>query len=207
MKHSVIKRTVTKQRRDLDLDLAAVRAVRPNSDRLDGWAASDDGRAVLRDILRRTAEPHAPAGSGRRRRLVLIGGAVAVLLGGATTAAVATLGPWGDDGRNVMCARTLSAEADLSDLPLKVRKEFDPHQAARSCAASWDHLWQGVEPGASRPVRFAACYYPKAQPDRGAPSDSAGRESLGGPVIYPADGYPTETAACAAIGSKPVVGG
>src|SRR3954451_12190980 len=123
MKHTVVKRTVTEQRRDLDSDLAAVRSVRPDSDRLDGWAASDDGRAVLRDILRRTAEPHAPAGSGRRRRLVLVSGAVAVLLGGATTAAVATLGPWGDHGRNVMCARTLSAEADLSELPLEVRKD------------------------------------------------------------------------------------
>ena len=208
MKQTVTKQTVTKQRRDLDL--AAVRAVRPagdGTDGTDGWAASADGRAVLRDILRRTAEPHATAGSGRRRRLLLVGGAAAVLLGGATTAAVATLGPWGDDGRNVMCARTLSAEADLSDLPLKVRKGFDPHDAARSCAAAWDHLWQGMEPRPVQPARFAACYYPNAQPDHGRSSDSTGRQALGGPVIYPADGYPTETAACAAIGSKPVVGG
>ena len=196
---------VTKQKHELDL--AAVRAVRPDGDSVDGWAASADGRAVLRDILRRTAEPHATGGSGRRRRLLLVGGAAAALLGGVTTAAVATLGPWGDDGRNVMCARTLSAEADLSDLPLKVRKGFDPHDAARSCAASWDHLWQGMEPRPSQPTRFAACYHPNAQPDRGGSSGSPAREALGGPVIYPADGYPTETAACAAIGSEPVVGG
>lgn len=203
-----MKRTVSKQ--EYALDLAAVRAVRPDGvdgDGTDGWAASAEGRAVLRDILRRTAEPHATEGFGRRRRLLMVGVAAAALFGGVTTAAVATLGPWGDDGRNLTCARTLSAEADLTDLPLKARKGFDSQNAARYCAASWDHLWQDMEPHSAKPTRFAACYHPNAQPERGGSSDSAGREALGGPVIYPADGYPTDTAACAAIGSKPVVGG
>jgi hypothetical protein len=190
-------------------DLAAIRALRPDADGTDGWAASADGRAVLRDILRRTEQPPATAGSRKRRRLVLVGAVTAALLGGAGATAVATLGPWDEHGRNVMCARTLSAEADLSQLPLKT--EFDPRAAARSCAAAWDRMWNQSAPGAERvtpkPTRFATCYHPNAQPDHGESSDTDGRDLLGGPVIYPADGHPTEEAACAAIGSRPVVGG
>lgn len=197
----------TSHQRSQAPDLAAVRALRPDGDGTDGWAASADGRAVLRDILRRTEQPPAPVRSGKRRRLVLVGAATFALLGGATATAVATLGPWGEGGRDVMCARTLSAEADLSQLPSKVR--FDPRDAARSCAAGWDRMWNrpadGPGPVTPRPTRFAACYQPDAQPDHGDYSDTQG--ALGAPVIYPADGYPTPKAACAAIGSRPVAGG
>ncbi|MEV5958923.1 hypothetical protein AB0M11_35185 [Streptomyces sp. NPDC051987] len=190
-------------------DLAAIRALRP--DGTEGWAASADGQAVLREILRRTELPRATAGSGRRRNLFMVGTVTAVLLGAATTAAVATFGPWGEDGRNVMCARTLSPEADLSQLPLKAMKDFDPQDAARSCAASWDRMWnqaaQDTVPQTPRPTRFAACYFPNAQPDSGESSATDGHAKLGGPVIYPADGYPTKKAACASIGSRPVAGG
>ena len=204
MKQSVTKRSPAR-------DLAAVRALRPTGDGTEGWAASEDGQAVLREILRRTEQPPATAGSGRRRHMFLVGAVTAALLGGATTAAVATFGPWDEDGRNVMCARTLSAEADLSQLPLKAMKDFDPQDAARSCAAAWDRMWnrpaQGTVPQTPKPARFAACYFPKAQPDSGESSATDGHEELGGPVIYPADGYPTKRAACAAIGSRPVAGG
>ncbi|MEU0964832.1 hypothetical protein ABZ357_05050 [Streptomyces sp. NPDC005917] len=192
-------------------DLAAIRALRPDGDSTDGWAVSAEGRTVLREILRRSEQPPGAAGSGRRRHLFMVGAVTAALLGGATTAAVATFGPWSEDGRNVMCARTLSPEADLSQLPLKAMKDFDPQDAARSCAAAWDRMWnqpaQGTVPQTPKPARFAACYFPKAQPDSGESSVTDGHESLGGPVIYPADGYPTEKAACEAIGSRPVEGG
>ncbi|MFD5638979.1 hypothetical protein ACFWJM_33205 [Streptomyces sp. NPDC127077] len=204
-----MKPTVTKSGRASDLD--AVRALRPTGDGTDGWAASEDGRAVLREVLRRTEQPGGTAGSGRRRHLFMVGAVTAVLLGGATTAAVALFGPWGEDGRNVMCARTLSPEADLSQLPLKAMKDFDPQDAARSCAASWDRMWnrpaQGTAPHTPKPTRFAACSFPNARPDSGESSATDGHGDLGGPVIYPADGYPTKEAACAAIGSRPVAGG
>ncbi|MGC4979277.1 hypothetical protein ACLQ18_01180 [Streptomyces sp. DT193] len=204
-----MKQTVTKRSQASDLD--AVRALRPTGDGTDGWAASEDGRAVLREILRRTEQPRGTAGSGRRRHLFMVGAVTAVLLGGATTAAVATFGPWGEEGRNVMCARALSPEADLSQLPLKAMKDFDPQDAARSCAAAWDRMWnrpiQGTVPQTPKPTRFAACYFPNAQPDSGESSATDGHGELGGPVIYPADGYPTKEAACAAIGSRPVAGG
>ncbi|MFF4911312.1 hypothetical protein [Streptomyces sp. NPDC001260] len=204
-----MKQSVTKHSQAPDL--TAVRALRPTGDGTEGWAASEDGQAVLREILLRTEQPRATAGSGRRRHMFLVGAVTAALLGGATTAAVATFGPWDEDGRNVMCARTLSPEADLSQLPLKAMKDFDPQDAARSCAASWDRMWnrpaQGTVPQTPKPARFAACYFPKAQPDSGESSATDGHEELGGPVIYPADGYPTKRAACAAIGSRPVAGG
>ncbi|WNM34712.1 hypothetical protein RKE30_32255 [Streptomyces sp. Li-HN-5-11] len=190
-------------------DLVAIRALRPDADGTGGWAKSADGQAVLRDILRRTEQPPAAVGSGKRRRLVLVGAATAALLAGATATAVATLGPWEEDGRNVMCARTLSADADLSQLPLKTK--FDPRAAARSCAAAWQRMWgesaAGTGPDTPRPTRFVACYLPHAQPDHGESSDTDGQGALGAPVIYPADGRPTEKAACAAIGSRPVAGG
>ncbi|MER6423393.1 hypothetical protein [Streptomyces sp. NPDC001137] len=204
-----MKQTVTKHSQAPDL--AAVRALRPTHDGTDGWAASEDGQAVLREILLRTEQPRARAGSGRRRHLLMVGAVTAALLGGATTAAVATLGPWDEGGRNVMCARTLSPEADLSQLPLKAMKDFDPQDATRSCAASWDRMWnqpaQGAVPRTPKPTRFAACYFPNAQPDSGDSSATDGDGALGGPVIYPADGYSTDKAACAAIGSRPVAGG
>jgi hypothetical protein len=183
-------------------DLVAIRALRPD---VDDWAASGDGQAVLRDILRRTGQPPAAVGSRKRRRLVLVGAATVALFAGASATSVATLGPWGEKGRDLMCARTLSAEADLSQPPLKIR--FDPQNATRSCAAAWQQMWGesavGTEPHSPRPSRFVACYHPNAQPDHGESSDTSG---LGGPVVYPADGHPTKEAACAAIGSKPVVG-
>ncbi|WP_328551181.1 MULTISPECIES: hypothetical protein [unclassified Streptomyces] len=204
-----MKQTATKRGQASDLN--AVRALRPTGDATDGWAASEDGQAVLREILRRTEQPRGTAGSGRRRHLFMVGAATAVLLGGATTAAVATFGPWGEDGRNVMCARTLSPEADLSQLPLKAMKDFDPRDAERSCAATWERMWnqpmQGTVPQTPKPTRFAACYFPNAQPDSGESSATDGQGKLGGPVIYPADGYPTKEAACAAIGSRPVADG
>lgn len=183
-------------------DLAAVRAVRPD-DGTDGWAASAAGRSVLHDILRRTEEPSPTDRSRRRRRLFLVGGVAAVLFGGATTAAVATLGPWGEDGNRFMCARTLTVEADLSEPPSEVTKDFDPHDPTRSCAAGWGQMWQGRP----QPARFAACYLPIPQPDRGTSSGSTRHGGFGAPVVYPADGYPTDQAACAAIGSKPVASG
>lgn len=192
-------------------DLAVIRALRTDGDATDGWAASAEGQAVLRETLRRTEQRPALAGSGRRRHLFMVGAVTAALLGGATTAAVATLGPWGEGGRNVMCARTLSPEADLSQLSTKDRKDFDPQDAARSCAAAWDRLWnqpaQGTVPQTPKPARFAACYHPNAQPDDGESSAADDPGALGGPVIYPADGYPTKEAACAAIGSRPVANG
>lgn len=204
-----MKQTVTKHSQAPDL--AAVRALRPPGDGAAGWAVSEDGQRVLREILRRTGQPPAVAGSGRRRHLCMVGTVTAVLLGGATTAAVATFGPWGEGGRNVMCARTLSPEADLSQLPLKAMKDFDPQDAARSCAAAWNRMWnqpaQGTVPQTPKPTRFAACYFPNAQPGSGKSSTTDGQGKLGGPVIYPADGYPTKRAACAAIGSRPVAGG
>ena len=204
-----MKQTVTKRSRTSDLD--AVRVLRPTGDGTEGWSVSEDGQAVLREVLRRTEQPRGTAGSGRRRHLFMVGAVTAVLLGGATTAAVAAFGPWGEDGRNVMCARTLSPEADLSQLPLKAVKDFDPQDAARSCAADWDRMWnrsvQGTVPHTPKPTRFAACYFPDAQPDSGESSATDGHGEPGGPVIYPADGYPTKEAACAAIGSRPVAGG
>jgi hypothetical protein len=204
-----MKQTVTQHSQAPDL--AVVRSLRPTGDGTEGWAASEDGQTVLREILRRTERPLATAGSGRRRHLFMVGAVTAVLFGGATTAAVATFGPWGEDGRNVMCARTLSPEADLSQLPLKAMKDFDPQDAARSCAAAWDRMWnqpaQGTVPQTPKPTRFAACYFPDAQSDSGESSTTDGHGKLGGPVIYPADGYPTKRAACAAIGSRPVAGG
>ncbi|MEU4087817.1 hypothetical protein [Streptomyces aureus] len=208
-----MKQTVNERAQASDLD--AIRALRPTNDGTDGtagtWAVSEDGQAVLREILRRTEQPPGTSGSGRRRRLFMVGAVTGVLLAGATTAAVATLGPWGEDGTNVMCARTLSPEADLSQLPLKAVKDFDPQDAARSCAADWDRMWnqpaQGPVPRVPEPTRFAACYFPNTQPDNGKSSATDGHGKLGGPVIYPADGYPTREAACAAIGSKPVTGG
>ncbi|MFJ7903894.1 hypothetical protein ACIQ6V_25940 [Streptomyces sp. NPDC096198] len=204
-----MKQTVT--RHSQAPDLAAVRALRPTGDGTKGWAASEDGRAVLREILLRTEQPPATARSRKRRHMVMIGVVAAALLGGATTAAVATLGPWDEDGNNVMCARTLSPEADLSQLPLKAMKDFNPQDAARSCAASWDRMWnqpgQGTAPRTAKPTRFAACYFPNAQSDSGDSAATTGDGALGAPVIFPADGYPTEKAACAAIGSRPVAGG
>ncbi|MFD3456716.1 hypothetical protein ACFWVC_31640 [Streptomyces sp. NPDC058691] len=184
-------------------DLAAVRAVRPDDDGTDGWAASAAGRRVLHEILRRTEEPPATGRARSRRRLFLVAGVAAALFGGVSTAAVATLGPWGEDGNRVMCARTLAAEADLSELPSEAKKDFDPQDAARSCATAWNRMWQG----SPQPARFAACYHPIAGPDHGESSGTDGRARLGGPVVYPADGYPTDEAACAAIDSRPVVGG
>ncbi|MFI0967547.1 hypothetical protein ACH4S8_40120 [Streptomyces sp. NPDC021080] len=204
-----MKQTVSKRGQASDLD--AIHALRPTDDTNGSWAVSEHGQAVLREILRRTEQPQSTAGSGRRRHLLMVGAVTAVLLGGATTAAVATLGPWGEDGSNVMCARTLSPEADLSQLPLKAVKDFDPQDAARSCSAAWDRMWnrpmQGTVPHTPKPTRFAACYFPNAQPDSGKSSATDGHGELGGPVIYPADGYPTKEAACAAIGSRPVAGG
>ncbi|KND41837.1 hypothetical protein [Streptomyces stelliscabiei] len=200
-----MKRTATTKQSQAP-DLVAIRALRPDDEE---WATSADGRAALRDILRRTEQPPAPVGLRRRRRLVLVGAATAALLAGATATAVATLGPWDEKGRNVMCARTLSAEADLSQLPLKTK--FDPRDAARSCAAAWKRMWgesaAGTGPGTAKPTRLVACYHPNAQPDNGESSDTGAPGALGAPVIYPADGHPTDEAACAAIGSRPVVGG
>ena len=204
-----MKQTVT--RHSQAPDLAAVRALRPTDDGTEGWAASEDGQAVLREILLHSEQSRATAGAGKRRHVFMVGAVTAALLGGATTAAVATFGPWDEDGRNVMCARTLTPEADLSQLPLKAMKDFDPQDAARSCAASWDRMWnqpaQGTVSPTPKPTRFVACYFPKAQPDSGESSATDGKGALGGPVIYPADGYPTKKAACAAIGSRPVAGG
>ncbi|MDX3071139.1 hypothetical protein ACIP98_13470 [Streptomyces sp. NPDC088354] len=183
-------------------DLAAVRAVRPAEDTA-GWAASPAGRRVLEEVLRRAEVPPPTPGSRRRRRLLLVTGVMAAVFAGISTAAVATLGPWGKDGDRVMCARTLAVEADLSEPPAEGMKDFDPRDPARSCAATWHRMWQGTP----QPTRFAACYHPLARPDHGAAAGSVGRPRLGGPVVYPADGYPTDQAACAAIGSKPVAGG
>ncbi|MFJ4844922.1 MULTISPECIES: hypothetical protein [unclassified Streptomyces] len=177
-------------------DLAAVRAVRPD-DGTDGWAESAAGRRVLHDVLRRAAEEPSPArGPRSRRRLFLVAGVAAALLGGASTAAVATLGPWGQDGTRVMCARTLTAEADLSEPPPGFEKDFDPHDPTRTCAAAWGTMWQGRP----QPARFAACWFPISPP-------APGGRVRGAPVVYPADGYPTDRAACAAIGSTPVASG
>ncbi|MEU1623431.1 hypothetical protein ABZ479_39850 [Streptomyces sp. NPDC005722] len=133
----------------------------------------------------------------RRRRLFVVAGITAALCaGGITAAAVVTSGARAEDGNRAMCAHTLTAGADLSEPPVEVTKDFDVQDATRTCAATWLQMWQGTP----QPARFAACYLPNAQADRGVSSGS------GAPVVYPADGFPTDEAACASIGSKPVVG-
>jgi hypothetical protein len=127
----------------------------------------------------------------RRRRLVLVAGAGVVVALGLTGAVVGRLPfvPGPGDSQGGMCARTLSAHADLSQLPAGER--FDPHDPAAACARHWDAMWGGH--GTPRPQRFAACYHPT----------SDGRKD-GGAVVFPADGYPDPAAACAAIGFLPI---
>ncbi|MFF7211840.1 hypothetical protein ACFZAU_15120 [Streptomyces sp. NPDC008238] len=132
----------------------------------------------------------------------MVAGITAALCAGITTAAVVTSGAQAEDGNRAMCAHTLTAGADLSEPPVEVTKDFDVQDATRTCAATWLQMWQGTP----QPARFAACYLPNAQTDRGVSSGSDGRARFGAPVVYPADGFPTDEAACASIGSKPVVG-
>ena len=137
-------------------------------------------RSTTREVLRRR----------RRRRLALLVGAGVVLgLTGAGLAGQLPFVPVPGATQGGMCARTLSAQADLSTLPAGQR--FDPHDPAAACARNWDAMWGGD--GTPRPQRFAACYH----------RASDGR-AKGGAVVFPADGYPDAAAACAAIGFIPV---
>ncbi|WIM95185.1 hypothetical protein ACTOB_007259 [Actinoplanes oblitus] len=108
-----------------------------------------------------------------------------VLAAGAGGVAVANGLPFSDsDPSGGMCARTLSAEADLSQ-PVG---EFDPANPAKACADSWQQMW----PDTPKPAGFVACHHPGA--------------TAGGSVIYPAAKDADPATACASIGSKPITG-
>jgi hypothetical protein len=171
--------------------MEAIRELRPEG--AEGWAGSTEGQAVLRDVLGR-AERRAVV--RRPSRAVVAGGALfALLVGGGAVAAAGGM-PWGDKGQGLMCARTLSAQADLSELPPKATKDFDARHPGTGCAAGWKSMWQGLQ-STPVPTSFAACYHPNAQGDATDPG-SGGR---GGPVIYPAEGL-SPAAACARIGAE-----
>ncbi len=169
-------------------ELDAVRRCRPEPVR--GWAASGQGRAVLGVVL---AQQRSGAGARRgwsRERLAVLAGAGAVTLGlaGAGLAGQLPFVPGPQSGRGGVCARTLSAEADLSTLPHGER--FDPHDPAAACAANWYRMWGDETP---KPGRFAACYHRR--------SDGGLR---GAAVVFPAEGYADPVAACNAIGFLPI---
>ncbi|WUD74620.1 hypothetical protein OG937_24460 [Streptomyces sp. NBC_00510] len=160
--------------------LDAVRELRPQG--ADGWARSADGRETLRSVLDRAA----PRSTRRRSlRVAVAGGAVVAALAGGGVVAVAGGLPWGKDaGAQVMCARTLARDADLSGLPSDAIKAFDPRDPGKACAGRWEQMWGPSEPV---PTSFAACYYPGAA----------------GKVVWPADGLDQDQA-CARIGARPI---
>jgi hypothetical protein len=160
--------------------LDAVRELRPQG--AEGWAQSAHGRETLRNVLGQAG----PRSTGRRSlRVVVAGGAVLTALAGGGVVAVAGGLPWGkDSGAQVMCARTLSRDADLSGLPSEAIKDFDPRDPGKACARRWEEMWGPSDPV---PTSFAACYYPGAT----------------GKVIWPADGLSQERA-CARIGARPI---
>ena len=117
----------------------------------------------------------------RRRAFAIAAGFV--LATGVGGVAVAGGLPFSDsDPSGGMCARTLSAEADLSQPGGK----FDPADPAKACADSWQQMWNDTP----KPAGFVACYHPGAD--------------AGGSVIYPAAKDTTTATACASIGSKPI---
>ena len=123
-------------------------------------------------------------GSRTRHRVYAIAAGF-VLATGAGGVAVAGGLPFSDsDPSGGMCARTLSAEADLSQ-PIGT---FDPANPAKACADSWQQMWDDTP----KPAGFVACYHPGAD--------------AGGSVIYPAAKGTTAATACALIGSKPIKG-
>lgn len=133
-----------------------------------------------------TYTPEMTRGRRRRVRLALLAGAGVVTVGltGAGLAGQLPFVPGPLAGQGGMCARTLSAEADLSQLPEGER--FDPRNPAAACSTYWDRMW---DDGTPRPKSFAACYHRTSD---GNPK--------GGAVVFPADGYPSAEAACTAIG-------
>ncbi|WP_127503615.1 hypothetical protein [Actinoplanes solisilvae] len=159
-------------------DLRRVSRARPPE--IQGWAASDEGRAVLDGVLRETRRP-SPA-KRRNRIFAIVAGAV--LATGAGGVAVANGLPFSDgDPSGGMCARTLSADADLS----QPNEKFDPADPAKACAESWTVMFGD---GTPRPASFVACRHPG--------------EDAGGSVIYPAERFADAAAACASIGSRPI---
>jgi hypothetical protein len=162
-------------------ELRSVRQTRPTP--ITGWADSAEGRAVLDTILAQArAETPRPQARRRHVRLVAIA-AGALLAAGAGGVAVATGLPFSDgDPSGGMCARTLSADADLS----RPTGTFDPADPAKACADSWRQMW-GDTP---QPASFVACYHPGA--------------TAGGSVIYPVGEDIDVATACTSIGSKPI---
>jgi hypothetical protein len=173
--------------------MQAVRELRPPG--AAGWSASAEGRETLRGVLRR-----AHAGEPRKRpsrALVTAGALVAVLAGGGAMATAGGL-PWDEPGRVAMCARTLSAEADLAEVATD--GEFDPRAPGKACVRQWTRMWGTFEPV---PRSFTACFHPGANVPDGNGGHRSDPHAPGGPVIYPADGLgPAE--ACARIGARPV---
>jgi hypothetical protein len=133
-----------------------------------------------------SSSPHSVTvrGSRTRRRAFAVAAGF-VLAAGVGGVAVASGLPFSDsDPSGGMCARTLSAEADLSQ-PVG---EFDPANPAKACADGWQQMWDGTP----EPASFVACYHPGA--------------TAGGSVIYPAGKGADAATACASIGSKPISG-
>ncbi|MEV4281675.1 hypothetical protein [Actinoplanes xinjiangensis] len=121
----------------------------------------------------------------RTRRRALAVAAGFLLAAGAGGVAIAGGLPFSDsDPSGGMCARTLSAEADLSQPIVK----FDPASPAKACADSWQQMWNDTP----EPASFVACYHPGA--------------TAGGSVIYPAAKDIDAATACVSIGSKPIKG-
>ncbi|AEV86491.1 hypothetical protein ACWT_5474 [Actinoplanes sp. SE50] len=132
-----------------------------------------------------SARPKHPHSRHRRRMFAVVAGiAVAVGVGGGV--AMASGVPFAkSDTSGGMCARTLSAQADLSE----PTGGFDPKHPSRACAQGWHQMWGD---GTPVPARFVACYHPGA--------------NAGGSVIYPADRFADAAAACASIGSTAIPG-
>lgn len=162
-------------------DLRSVRQTRPTP--ITGWAGSTEGQAVLDTILTRarTDIPRHKAKPRYRRLIAIATGAL--LASGAGGVAVAGGLPFSDgDPSGGMCARTLSAEADLS----QPAGTFDPANPAKACADSWQQMWADTP----KPTGFVACYHPGA--------------TAGGSVIYPASRNVDAATACASIGTRPI---
>ncbi|WP_127503617.1 hypothetical protein [Actinoplanes solisilvae] len=118
----------------------------------------------------------------KRRVLAVVGGLV--LAGGVGGVAMAGGLPFSDgDPSGGMCARTLSADADLSE----PAGDFNPADPAKACADGWTVMWGDAGP---KPAKFVACEHPGA--------------GAGGSVVYPAAAGADAKTACASIGAVPI---
>ncbi|AEV86489.1 hypothetical protein ACWT_5472 [Actinoplanes sp. SE50] len=164
-------------------ELREVRRTRPAP--VEGWADSAEGRELFDTVLTHTrAEPVPRTSRRHRRRALTIGAALLLAVGAGGGVAVATGVPFSPgDTSGGMCARTLSAQADLSP----PKGAFDPGDPAKACADSWHQMWGD---GTPKPARFVACRHP-------------GKDA-GGSVVYPAGRFADATSACASIGAEPI---